>query len=127
MRSSVANESRFSTLALRPQVETPRPPEVRSDNQAGIWVAGHTFYNQGRFLVAAGLFELANRLKPAKRISQNSGMAYFKAAHLPEYSCVLRLEYVRRSLPYLQSYRDWLANDYGRKYDIATTLAETDQ
>jgi hypothetical protein len=100
---------------------------VSADNQAGIWVAGHTFYSRGQFLAAADLFELANRLKPARRISQNIGMAYFKAAELPEYPRVLRLEYVHRALPYLKSYRVWLATDYGRKHDIVAPLAETDQ
>ena len=76
---------------------------------------------------AADLLELAYRLKQADRINQNIGMAYFKAAQLPEYPEVLRLEYVRRALPRFKSYRSWLTMDYGRSHPITQPLAETNQ
>lgn len=113
--------------SLGPQREAATASRVTSDNQAGIWVAGLTLYGRGHYLAAANLFEMANRLKPARRISQNIGMAYFKAAQVSEHPEVLRLEYLRRAIPYLKSYRVWLANDYGRKRDITAALAETDQ
>lgn len=100
---------------------------VKGDNQEAIWASGITLYSQGQFLAAADLLELAYRLKQADRINQNIGMAYFKAAQLPEYPQVLRLEYVRRALPRFKSYRSWLTMDYGRSHSIAQPLAETNQ
>ncbi len=100
---------------------------VQGDNQEAIWEAGITLYSRGQFLAAADLLELAYRLQQADRINQNIGMAYFKAAQLPEYPQVLRLEYVRRALPRFKSYRSWLTMDYGRSHSIAQPLAETNQ
>ncbi len=100
---------------------------VKGDNQEAIWVSGITLYSRGQFLPAADLLELAYRLKQADRINQNIGMAYFKAAQLPEYPEVLRLEYVRRALPRFRSYRSWLTLDYGRSHSISQPLAETNQ
>lgn len=100
---------------------------VKGDNQEAIWVSGISLYSRGQFLAAADLLELAYRLKQADRINQNIGMAYFKAAQLPEYPEVLRLEYVRRALPRLKSYRSWLTIDYGRNHPITQPLAETNQ
>jgi hypothetical protein len=100
---------------------------VKRDNQEAIWVAGITLYSKGQFLAAADLLELAYRLKQAHRINQNIGMAYFKAAQLPDYPEVLRLEYVRRALPRFKSYRSWLTLDYGRTHPITQPLAETNQ
>ena len=100
---------------------------VKGDNQEAIWVAGISLYSRGQFLAAADLLELAYRLKQADRINQNIGMAYFKAAQLPEYPEVLRLEYVRRALPRFKSYRSWLTMDYGRSHPITQPLAETNQ
>jgi hypothetical protein len=108
-------------------VETEPTQVITSENQAGIWLAGVTCYAKRQFLPAADLFQLAYQLKPASRISQNIGMAYLKAAQLPEHPEVLRLEYVRRALPQLRSYRLWLTSDYGRLHDITRALAETNQ
>lgn len=90
-------------------------------------MAGITLYSKGQFLPAADLFQLAYQLKPASRISQNIGMAYFKAAQLQEHPDVLRLEYVRRALPHLKGYRHWLTSDYGLTRAVAVPLAETNQ
>lgn len=117
--------SACATAAIREDAQRPHP--VAADNQAGIWVEGRLLYEKRQFLAAADLFVLAYKLKPAQRISQNIGMAYLKAGQLVEYPVVLRLEYVRRALPFLRAYRAWLANDYGRRHNIVAPLAETDQ
>ena len=112
---------------MRAELDGSSRQVVQADDQAKIWTAGVTCYAKGQFLAAADLLQLAYRLKPASRISQNIGMAYFKAAQLPEYPEVLRLEYVRRALPRFKSYRSWLTMDYGRNHPITQPLAETNQ
>lgn len=100
---------------------------VQADDQAKIWTAGVTCYAKGQYLAAADLLQLAYRLKPASRISQNIGMAYLRAAQDSQYPELLRLEYVRRALPHLRSYRSWLTSQYSRTHSIGGLLAETNQ
>lgn len=112
---------------LRTELDGSTRPVVQADDQEKIWVAGITCYSKGQFLAAADLLQLAYRLKPVTRISQNIGMAYLRAAQETDYPELLRLVYVRRALPHLRSYRSWLTTQYGRAHYIAAPLAETNQ
>ncbi len=108
-------------------VDADRSRVITSDNQTRIWSSGVTLYSKGQYLAAADLFQLAYRLQPADRISQNTGMAYYKAAQLRLYPEILRLEYVRRALPHLKSYRLWLTTDYSRGHVVALPVREINQ
>ncbi len=100
-----------------------------ADNQAGIWREGVALYAKGQYLAAADLFQMANRLKPVERISQNTGMAYLKSAQSTKYPGILRLEYARRALSHLKSYRTWLTTEYSRTHAQSATepVQETNQ
>lgn len=112
---------------LRPKLGASARPVVTVDNQEEIWTAGKAYYDKGRYLEAADLFQMAYQLKPVDWICQNIGMAYLRSAQVPEYLELLRLAYVRRSLPSLHCYRSWLINVYGRTRPIAALLANTNQ